>query len=208
MPANEPYRRFDENGNWQPPPNRAGFYKQNPQYANARLQNPKGHPDGPYTKAGLALDKWEKEQKAKGLGPYNKWTYDPVTQTKLQTGKYRKGDNPYKGITAQERVAAGERPHRVSYAPGADKPTITYTGESPAAADRSRSDFMARGQSPAAAVEDGYINQYDNDDRRSGFRRMAGDIFNTDSQPVHQQNNDVLDLSGFDIMQGFYDRYR
>ena len=62
MPANEPYRRFDENGNWQPPPARAGFYKQNPQYANARLQNPKNDPDGPYTEAGLALQAWEKSQ--------------------------------------------------------------------------------------------------------------------------------------------------
>ena len=123
MPANEPYRRFDENGNWQPPPKDAGFYAKYPQYARKRFYNPTDHPDGGRTQAGRAYDNWRNEQKAKGQGSYNKYTYDPATQTKLQTGKYKKGDNPHKGITAQERVAAGEKPHRVSYAPGADKPT-------------------------------------------------------------------------------------
>ena len=62
MPANEPYRRFDENGNYQPPPKDAGFYAKYPQYAQVRFYNPKGHPDGDRTEAGRAYDNWLRSQ--------------------------------------------------------------------------------------------------------------------------------------------------
>lgn len=104
MPANEPYRRFDENGNWQPPPARAEFYKQNPQYANARLQNPKTDPNGPYTEAGLALQAWEKSQ-----GRRQTTSTKPQKRTRIGPGSRREGSQAQQNTVAARQARQADR---------------------------------------------------------------------------------------------------
>ena len=82
MPAsNKPYRRFDENGNRQYAPNRQGFYDKYPEYRGKRLQNPKDHPDGPYTEAGNAFERWYTQQNP------NRFTKTKAPKTKAKNSR-------------------------------------------------------------------------------------------------------------------------